>query len=260
MKVTFYKYHGTGNDFVLIDDRKNEFPADNAELIGKLCERRFGIGADGLMLLRNHPTLDFEMIYFNSDGRYSSMCGNGGRCIVAFAKFLGIIENQTTFMAVDGEHKAQFSGNWVELQMNAKSAVEERDGDYVLDTGSPHFIHFQNAEISNADLNKYVEEIRFGAEFKEEGININLVQPVGEVLNMRTYERGVEDETFSCGTGVTAVAISNAFRKKQDGKIDQPIKARGGDLSVSFEKNGNEISNIWLKGPAEQVFKGEVEI
>jgi len=254
--ITFYKYHGTGNDFIMIDDRSESFDTTNIELIASMCDRRFGIGADGLILLRNHEEADFEMVYFNSDGRQSSMCGNGGRCIVKFAYDRSVIKDQCVFMAIDGIHEATIDvdGN-VKLKMNAASTIS-MDGDaYVLNTGSPHYV----AEVNNVydlDVKKEGQSIRYSDTYKEEGINVNFISLDDDVLNVVTYERGVEDETYSCGTGVTACAL---ITNKLYPTINSPIaiNTKGGQLRVYFDKDNNQYGNIWLYGPAVSVFEGE---
>ena len=196
MIIEFYKYQGTGNDFIMIDDRESTFDISDNKLIAALCERRMGIGADGLILLRNHPSLDFEMIYFNSDGNQSSMCGNGGRCIIDFAAMLEVIKTETTFMAIDGEHKGQFLGDTIALQMqDVAEIVGEGDG-LVLDTGSPHYIEMVD-DLQYIDVNKEGRRIRNSAPFKKEGINVNFVQDSAEI-EVRTYERGVEEAADLC--------------------------------------------------------------
>lgn len=257
MKLPFYKYQGAGNDFILIDNRDLGFNHHQPELIEKLCDRRFGIGGDGLMCLENYDGFDFKMVYYNADGQPSSMCGNGGRCIVAFAKFLNVIENETKFLAVDGPHYAKISenGNWVSLQMIDVETFK-KDGDaFVINTGSPHYIKFAEAV---ADINVFEEgrKIRYNETYKTEGININFVEPQSQHLFVRTYERGVEDETYACGTGVTAVALANAIKNNQTGLIETPIKVLGGILSIRFNYDGEKFTNIFLEGPAKLVFEG----
>ncbi|HSZ71794.1 MAG TPA: diaminopimelate epimerase [Cytophagaceae bacterium] len=256
MNVVFYKYQGTGNDFILIDDRQNQFPLGNVALIEHLCHRRFGIGADGLILLRNHATADFEMLYHNSDGKIGSMCGNGGRATVQFAHDLGVIGDKTTFMAADGLHEAYLKDNWVHLKMSDVSAVEKNEAFFFMNTGSPHYV----AWMQNLDDFQVFEEgkkIRYNDRFREVGTNVNFMEKDGTVLKVRTYERGVEDETYSCGTGVTACAIAASF-----GGLISPvhISTKGGDLAVSFERQGNTFSNIYLMGPAKRVFEGTVNL
>lgn len=257
MKQTFYKYQGTGNDFVMIDNRHLTFDKNDTKRIKFLCDRRFGIGADGLILLETHQKLDFEMVYFNSDGNESSMCGNGGRCIVAFAKFLGIIENETRFEAIDGLHHAQIENDIVKLQMQDVNRLERYDSHVFLDTGSPHHVQME-AELRQLDVNKVGSAIRYGALYNDIGSNVNFVSKISdELFSVRTYERGVEDETLSCGTGVTAVALAMNYIGETEKNLIT-LNVEGGRLQVSFEKSGQGYENIWLIGPAAQVFKGEI--
>lgn len=259
MDIHFFKYQGAGNDFILIDHRASPIKDTDYERIKKLCDRRFGVGADGLMFLTKHPDYDFEMLYFNADGRPGSMCGNGGRCIVAFAKHLGIIDKETNFLAVDGPHYAKISaeGNWVELQMIDINTIN-RDGEaYVLNTGSPHYVT-QMEGLADYDVYHEGKAIRNNETYKKEGINVNYVEDKGDHLFVRTFERGVEDETYACGTGVTAVALSMAKHKNQSGHIQTPVKVLGGDLSIAFDYDGHKFTNVFLCGPAEKVFEGDV--
>lgn len=254
----FYKYQGTGNDFVMIDDREERFNIKDTELVNHLCNRRFGIGADGLILLRNHKEHDFEMIYYNSDGNLSSMCGNGGRCIARFAQQLGIIQTQCTFMAVDGLHEASLDENEVALKMKDVDSIEITEEFYFLNTGSPHVVKYLN-DISAIDIVKEGRSIRYNDRFRAEGTNINFVSNDLETLRIRTYERGVEDETLSCGTGITAAALSNAVKSKMPkGKYETKLKSEGGNLRVSFEYDGlSSFKNIFLIGPALKSFEGD---
>lgn len=259
MKISFYKYQGAGNDFVMIDDRKRTFP-QKQELIGFLCNRHFGVGADGLILLQDGANSDFNMVYFNSDGRESSMCGNGGRCIVKFAHDLGLIENQTHFSAIDGQHAARIGRNEIHLQMSNVSEIQTFENHIFLNTGSPHYVEFVQ-DVSEVDVKHYGKKIRYGAPYFEEGTNVNFVELIDErTLKIRTYERGVEDETLACGTGITAAAIA-AY---ESGKVfynEIAVLAEGGNLSVKFEKNDSGgYENIWLTGPAEKAFEGEIEV
>ncbi len=259
MKIHFYKYQGTGNDFVMIDDRGLE-PLDlSTEQVNQLCDRKFGIGADGLILLRPSEEFDFEMVYFNSDGRQSSMCGNGGRCILQFANDLGLVQELYTFMAIDGMHQGKVGAKVVSLQMVDVTEIEEKEnGDLFLDTGSPHYVSFKSKMPSEGFV-KQALAVRNSPEYKSDGVNVNFVCQVAEGLEMRTFERGVEDETLSCGTGVTAAAIASHFTgKTKNTSID--VKTAGGSLNLSFERNGNTYSNIWLTGPAKKVYKGEIEL
>jgi diaminopimelate epimerase len=254
MIIEFYKYQGTGNDFIMIDDREKEFDLTDNDLIAALCERRMGIGADGLILLREHDTLDFEMIYFNADGKQSSMCGNGGRCIIAFAQMLEMIEDETTFMAIDGEHKGRLMDDGIYLQMQDVKEIEGVGDGLVLNTGSPHYIEMVD-DLDNLDVNMEGRKIRNSAPFKKEGINVNFVLDASE-LQVRTYERGVEAETLSCGTGVVATAIAMHYANCIEETLVN-VKTKGGELTVSFEEFNGGYRNIWLSGEASMVFAGE---
>ena len=266
MNIPFYKYQGAGNDFIMIDDRDKTFPVGTG-LINKLCDRRFGIGADGLILLQNHPEYDFEMVYFNADGNPSTMCGNGGRCLVAFAKFLHIGDNEFDFIAVDGSHKAYFKGDLVSLQMKDVDDISPRATAWVLNTGSPHFVQFIPG-IDGLNVVKLARAIRHNAEFDAQGINVNFVEPHAEIPNkikLRTYERGVEDETLACGTGVVASSLAYFHQFSSDKDITShqhiDISAAGGELEVDFDYSPRDkYTNVWLTGPAEYVFEGVVEV
>ncbi|MGB8705498.1 MAG: diaminopimelate epimerase, partial [Gillisia sp.] len=223
MKVEFFKFHGAGNDFILIDNRQNIFPKNDTTLVNRLCHRRFGIGADGLILIENSADQeeDFEMVYYNSDGNPSTMCGNGGRCIVAFAKLLNIINDQTVFGAVDGRHSATITGGMVLLQMQEVLAEDLNEKEVFLDTGSPHRILFSE-KVGDINVKKEGSQIRYSEKYQNSGgTNVNFVQQIkNDVFMVRTYERGVEDETYSCGTGVTAVAIAvHALGKTTSNKV-----------------------------------------
>ena len=259
MQITFDKYQGTGNDFVMIDNRLNSFPKNDIKLIQKLCDRRFGIGADGLILLENDAETDFKMVYFNSDGNESSMCGNGGRCLVAFAKSRNVINNAAYFMAIDGLHHAAILENdIVSLQMKDVDEVKI-ENDYVfLNTGSPHHVTIV-ANLENYEVKNNGATIRYSDLYGKAGSNVNFVKQISENhFAVRTYERGVEDETLSCGTGATAVAIAmSAIGKTNSNQI--LLDVEGGKLEVTFEKNDNKFTNVFLKGPATFVFKGEIE-
>ncbi len=263
MQISFAKYQGTGNDFILIDNRDLTFPSENFSLIEKLCNRRFGIGCDGLMLLENENAYDFKMRYFNSDGKEGSMCGNGGRCIVAFAQHLGIIKDTTRFIAVDGEHfaKINFTDNEhiVSLQMQNVSAIETGKDSYFLNTGSPHYTKFIE---NHSDFDTYGEgkTIRYSKRFKTEGTNVNFISGKDNRIQVSTYERGVEDETYSCGTGVVASSISAKLQFETDYN-NFFVQTKGGKLEVCFDKKADsQFENIWLKGPATFVFKGKLDI
>ena len=257
IEFDFYKYQGTGNDFIIIDNRKNGFPKEDVKFINHLCDRNFGIGSDGLMLLEKSSSLDFKMVYFNADGKSGSMCGNGGRCIVQFAKSLGIFNTKTSFEAIGETYHASIDGSIVSIKMNDVKDIEIHPDHLFLDTGSPHHIKFtENVEEINVE--QVGREIRYGSPYFEDGTNVNFVEQVeGNTFKVRTYERGVENETLSCGTGVTAVAIaSHAVNKSSENIIK--LKTLGGILEVSFEMENDSYKNIVLKGPANFVFKGVI--
>lgn len=260
MKIDFYKYEGTGNDFVMIDNRNTFFPKEDIKLIAHLCDRRFGIGGDGLILLENDSETDFKMVYYNSDGNQSSMCGNGGRCIVAFAKKLHLIKSQTTFMAIDGFHHAIIDADGiVSLQMKDVEAIKITSDYVFLDTGSPHHVELID-DLKNCDVKTLGAAIRYSELYGAAGSNVNFVQQTSEnAFKIRTYERGVEDETLSCGTGATAVAIAmNAMHKTNSTTVQ--IQVEGGNLEIDFDKKEHHYTNIFLKGPATFVFKGSIAI
>ncbi len=259
MAFEFYKYQGTGNDFIVIHDISSGFPHDNVELIRHLCERRFGIGADGLILIHSHPDLDFRMVYFNADGKEGSMCGNGGRCAAAFAFRMGLCGQATTFLASDGTHVAKIiEPDHVQLKMQPVSGVRIQPDHYELNTGSPHYVTFVK-EVENVDVYRLGRKIRLSNAFRAEGINVNFVEHGTDRLFVRTYERGVENETWSCGTGVVAAALCAALRDPSD-RSEFQVRTRGGDLAVSFRKEeGNAFRNIILEGPAEFVYQGTFE-
>lgn len=260
MTIEFYKYQGTGNDFILLDNRKGAYTNITREQIEKLCNRRFGIGADGLMLLQLKEGYDFEMLYYNSNGLAGSMCGNGGRCIVKFASKLGIKKEEYLFLAVDGEHKAKVHLNKeVSLKMNDVSSVTFNQDYFVLDTGSPHFVKYVR-DIRNYDVADEGRKIRNSKNFVANGINVNFIEEVNkDTIYVRTYERGVEDETFSCGTGVTASALVAAHNDNGFNRVE--IQTNGGNLNVEFQKiSETEFRDIWLSGPATFVFKGEIKM
>ncbi len=258
-EINFYKYQGTGNDFVLLDNRNNSIKP-SADWIKRLCNRRFGVGADGFMMLQNHTDYDFEMFYTNSDGQPSSMCGNGGRCLVAFANYLGIIQHETKFLAVDGEHFAKISEQLVSLQMVDVGDIEIENQAYILNTGSPHYILFLDSD-EKLDVVSEGRKIRYSNRFKDKGINVNFVVQKGNSILVHTYERGVEDQTFSCGTGVTAAAIAFAVKNALYGSQTIAVETKGGNLSVQFNRVGENIfKEVFLVGPATQVFNGTITI
>lgn len=253
MNIHFYKYQGTGNDFILIDNRDLYFPKQNTELINKICNRRFGIGGDGLILLENHSEHDFQMVYFNSDGNESTMCGNGGRCLVAFAHFLGIFEKKAIFNAIDGLHEAEIQENIIKLKMINVEEIKQIENNYELNTGSPHFVKYVE-NVEKLDVYQEGQKIRYSPTYKEKGINVNFVSKISDnEIFVRTYERGVEDETYSCGTGVTASCLT---WMKNFNLNEVAVKTLGGNLKVYAEKEGDKFKNIWLEGPTQQVFEG----
>lgn len=254
MSIPFTKYHGTGNDFVIIDNRTGVFSKENTTLVAAMCDRRFGIGGDGLILLEDHPDCDFTMVYYNADGNPSSMCGNGGRCIVHFAQQLGIVSAKAQFMAVDGVHTATISTDSVSLHMGDVSDITLSEAFCFLDTGSPHHVIFTD-NVDDIDIKKQGAKIRYGT-YGSEGANINYAQQIdGANFKVRTYERGVEDETLSCGTGVTAVALA-AYKRKLAQTNNITLHTPGGLLSVSFNEQESIFTNIHLNGPATAVFTG----
>ena len=261
MKIRFFKYQGTGNDFIILDDRTTNIDLTQS-IIAKLCDRKFGIGADGLMLLKNHDQFNFEMIYYNSDGKTSSMCGNGGRCIALFAKHLGLVQYECVFQAIDGVHHAKINENSISLKMNNITKWEFREDTLVVDTGSPHFVYHKREVENEEDFIKEARSIRNSSRFIIEGINVNLVEEMdGDVMKLRTYERGVENETLSCGTGAVAAAIFNVlYNNVKEKEVKTIIQTRGGELTVLLTKLQGEIIDVWLEGPAKLVFKGEIEL
>lgn len=261
--ITFYKYQGAGNDFIMIDNRDKNFKVNKAT-IEKLCDRRFGIGADGLILIENSMDADFEMLYYNADGGLGSMCGNGGRCAVAFARSLNMINDETVFKAFDGLHQAHVlvynasnKNAIVRLQMRDVTKAEINDDFIFMNTGSPHYIKFVD-DVMHYDVVNKGREIRNNERFKAEGTNVNFVEVTKEGITVRTYERGVEDETLSCGTGVTAAAIAYGIRTHfHINKV--AIKTLGGDLNVSFLHRDGIFTDVHLQGPATFVYNGSIE-
>ncbi|MEM6697530.1 MAG: diaminopimelate epimerase [Bacteroidota bacterium] len=254
MTIPFQKYHGTGNDFIMIDQREQQYlTRKDQAIIEKMCTRHFGIGADGLILLQNHAELDFEMIYFNSDGRESSMCGNGGRCIVAFAHQLGVFKTACQFWAIDGLHEAVVKDHWVELKMSAVEKVETYNTHYFLDTGSPHHVAFIE-DVEKVNIVAKGSEIRYSDTYQPLGTNVNFVQASDDKITVATYERGVENETLSCGTGVTAAAIAYHLQNPTKKIVD--IVTKGGQLQVKLKPENSGFDDIWLCGPTKEVFRG----
>lgn len=258
-EIAFNKFQGAGNDFIIIDNRSEIFnPADH-ELIRKMCDRRFGIGADGLILI-NKATgdYDFDMVYFNSDGYEGTMCGNGGRCAVEFARRHNIAGNSIIFKAVDGIHHASADNGSVNLKMSDIKEVSRIRDNYFINTGSPHYLIFRN-DIDNLDVYSEGKKIRNSPDFAPGGTNVNFIQTADDGIYVRTFERGVEDETLSCGTGVTASAIA-AVLTGQFGSSPVNVRTRGGNLRVKFSAGVEKITDVWLWGPATFVFEGNIEI
>jgi diaminopimelate epimerase len=259
MTVEFYKYQGTGNDFIILDNRDKKYNNIDVAQIQHLCNRRFGVGADGLMLLNLNAGYDFEMKYYNADGRESSMCGNGGRCLVQFAYDMGMKKTSYHFIAIDGPHEASFEDNgWVRLKMKDVKGLTTSGGDVVLDTGSPHYVKI----VDNVKNHRVVDDgkqIRYRDEFSPGGLNVNFVQLENDRIIVRTYERGVEDETLSCGTGVTACAL--VCGQTEGGFNRKSVETPGGNLAVEFNKIDHDVfEDIWLCGPATFVYKGQIDI
>jgi diaminopimelate epimerase len=259
MKIQFSKYHGTGNDFIIIDNRQAGWEP-TVQQLSSLCDRHFGIGADGLMLLSHKEGFDFAMNYYNSDGHESTMCGNGGRCMTAFARSLGLVDQEAHFWAVDGAHEAVITGNVPEnvyrLKMKDAGIGKDYSDGLCIDTGSPHFVLWVD-DAAATNVFTRGKELRNDARFSPGGTNVDFVEVREDALFVRTYERGVENETLSCGTGVTASALAHASRNPGNPGFYH-IRTLGGMLKVSFEPSGEYFTNIWLEGPAKFVFSGEI--
>lgn len=256
--IQFYKYQGTGNDFVMVDNRLQKLDKKDKTIAQKLCDRKFGVGSDGLILIENHDEYDFEMVFFNPDGS-QSMCGNGSRCAVKFAQNLGIIKDEASFLSTDGAHQASVNGDSVRLSMHDvdETKINAFPEHFTINTGSPHYVIFAS-NIEDKDVKDEGATIRYSDEFKKEGINVNFVEKQSEnKISVRTYERGVENETLSCGTGVTACAIAHVLH---GGKSPVQIETLGGRLTVEFDLENGTAKNVWLIGPAKNVFKGEIEL
>jgi len=255
----FYKYQGTGNDFIILDNRNWSYTALTTDRVKFLCDRRFGIGADGLMLLNPHTGYDFEMKYYNADGRESSMCGNGGRCLVKFASDMGIQKSEYSFIAVDGPHLAEIDDDGIiSLKMKNVRDIDDFHGDFLLDTGSPHYVKMVT-DVMELDVVQKGMDIRYSSEFTKEGVNVNFVeQKRSDEIIVRTYERGVEDETLSCGTGVTASALASWHNEVGYNYVK--VITKGGKLTFRFDRNmDGGFENIWLCGPAVKVFEGDID-
>ncbi len=257
-KLFFSKYQGAGNDFILVDNRGGFFDRSDVDLVKNLCDRRFGIGADGLMLLQDIKNFDFEMVYFNANGREGTMCGNGGRCIVAFARDLGLINDSTAFLAVDGSHEAKIQHEQVDLGMIDVTSNNRDGAAYIINTGSPHYILFVE-DLKNLPVYDAGYAIRNNDSYRNEGINVNFIEKESDGgYFVRTFERGVEDETLACGTGATAAAMAVALENGLEGYLEIPIRVLGGQLHISFHRAGDLFTNVRLKGPAQFVFSGKI--
>ncbi len=261
MKIIFEKYHGTGNDFIIIDDRKGNIKLRKEDIF-LLCHRKFGIGADGLMLLQRSEMHDFKMTYYNADGNEGTMCGNGGRCIVHFAKQKGMIDSKSGFEAIDGVHQANVlsyaeHGGTISLKMADVGKIEKYGDDYFLNTGSPHYVKIVE-NIDSIDIYEEGKNIRWDSRFQPQGTNADFVMVNDDHIVVRTFERGVENLTLSCGTGVVASAIAAAESSaRMFGSYH--IKTDGGDLEVRFKKDNRIYKDIWLEGPVVKVYEGIVE-
>jgi diaminopimelate epimerase len=262
MIVNFSKYQGTGNDFIIVDLINDDWLEKEKleQNVYQLCDRRFGIGADGLILVARSEDYDFRMIYYNSDGKESTMCGNGGRCATHF--YYNYVDEKTeiSFIAIDGPHKAIIENNQVSLQMMDVKDARSLDNAYELNTGSPHYVCQNEDNLTEEAFKARAKTIRYNENYKEEGININFYKEMDERLDVITYERGVEDITFSCGTGVTAVAIAHGLKHGLQGDQKIDIRTKGGNLSVKYYSGEDKFTNVWLTGPAEESFKGIVEL
>ena len=257
MSHYFFKYHGAGNDFILFDDRNGHFP-ESQELVQHLCHRRFGIGSDGIMLIKHSEVADVHLDFINPDGS-RSFCGNGSRCGLRFAESLGMIGSTCSFEAIDGIHQGELTQDVVRISMRDVGEIRKHEKGDILDTGSPHLI-IRHENLTELDVNAKGSEIRYSPEFEKEGINVNFIESVdNKTIRIRTYERGVEGETLSCGTGVTAAALAFAEANGiTDGRVG--VHSRGGDLSVEFKKEDGVFTSIWLIGPAEKVYAGEIHL
>ncbi len=260
MKISFSKYQGTGNDFVMLDNLNGQYDSLTIPQIQLICDRRFGVGSDGLIKINSHNSSDFEVEYFNSDGS-KSFCGNGARCSVAFAETLGVNVSDTSFLGIDGLHKASKNQDVISLEMGDVSEIRKIENDFVIYTGSPHYIRFIDA-INDLDIVQFGKKVRYSEEFKNEGINVNLVEIVdANNLIVNTYERGVEDETLSCGTGVTACVLAFAYQTQLLGEHKVSVKVKGGNLSVFFNQETlGKFTTIHLIGPGQFVFSGEINV
>lgn len=259
MTIRFSKYQGAGNDFIMLDNRNGKYDSLTVDQIQWLCDRKFGIGGDGLIKINSHPSLDFEADYYNADGS-KSFCGNGGRCAVAFCNDLGMNVSETTFSGYDGAHKATLSGKEIQLEMINVHEVNTINEDFEIYTGSPHYIHFSK-QIEGFDIYTYGRTIRYSDFYRTNGINVNVIEELADnELFVRTYERGVENETLACGTGVTACALAYAYKKNKTGNVLVNVKVMGGKLGVRFHYDGTKFTHVWLIGPGTFVYDGKINV
>ncbi len=260
MEISFYKYQGTGNDFVVLNNLNGTYNGLTGAQVKALCNRHFGVGADGLMLLNTVPGFDFEMKYYNADGREGSMCGNGGRCLTRFAQDMGILKTDYSFKAFDGPHESTIKNDGtIALKMQDVNKIEKLNGNFILDTGSPHYV-LVTSDVMHLDVQQRGAEIRYSREFAGSGINVNFVEETEQPdeIIVRTYERGVEGETLSCGTGVTAAALVCSHNANGFNRVE--VKTKGGKLSVEYDLTNGRYQNIWLIGPAQKVFAGTIAL
>ncbi len=261
MRIPFYKYQATANDFVIINQMVVPYLQEpSIDLISGICDRRLGVGADGLMIIAPSLIADFKMIYYNSDGRLSSMCGNGGRAIAHLAHDLKLCKSECTFEAVDGIHEVVILGDEIRLKMIDVLEYQKKGAAYIIDTGSPHYIS-RVRNVEEIDLISEAHKIRYNDNYKTDGININFYHKNENHIVVRTYERGVEDETYSCGTGVTAVAIAEVLEQR-GGNGDHAVKVmtKGGLLTVNFRRSSDFFTDVWLSGPAIKAFDGSIAV
>jgi len=259
MQLSFAKYHGAGNDFIMVDDRSIQFPVDRWEWVRQLCERRMGVGADGLILVRAHPEFDFEMIYFNADGHRGSFCGNGARCAVHFWHTLHPEVDEGLMLASDGVHAFEWLGEeLVQMEMLVEQAPETMGAGYFIDTGSPHYLQWFSPEaFDQLNFKDWAQPIRESGSFAPGGTNVNaLALQKDGVISMRTFERGVEDETWSCGTGVTAAALLHVDPNGPP-RQEVSVSARGGAFSVVWERTPQDGIRVFLRGPVKRLYDGD---
>ena len=261
MTLKFDKYQGAGNDFIILNNFDGLFSKLIVHQFREMCDRHNGIGADGIILLKPANNVDFEMEYYNSDGKLSSLCGNGARCAVLYAYKNKSIGEKTKFRAIDGIHEAWIkSSEKVKIQINEIKKILKHKESFVINTGSPHYVQIMD-NISDLNVKKKGSEIRYSKDFIPEGINVNFLQKRNNSnFLIRTYERGVEDETLACGTGAVAAAIVMHNIGETSGKTNLKIETLGGSLNVNFDYQNSVYKNIFLEGPANYVFSGTYKV